>query len=198
MEQEESYNALLRSNIERTLKSPVSTKDFSALRLKMFRKSFNKKEVFIEAGNQCKHTYFILKGSCFAYYIDESGEKNTIQFSLEGYWISDLYSFFSERPGIYNTETIEATEVLVLNRENHDSICCEQPIFERFFRILIENAFVAVQYRLTQSYSEDAVTRYKEFIKNHPDFVQRIPQYLIASYLGMKPQSLSRIRKDLL
>jgi CRP-like cAMP-binding protein len=198
MNQEIDDTHLLRANIERTLKSPISDEEYQALQSKMTRKHIDKKELFIKAGSFCTQTYFILKGSCYAYYIDEAGNKNTIQFSLEGYWISDLYSFFSERHGIYNAEAIEPTEVLVLSRENQDAICCERPVFERFFRILIQNAFVAVQYRLIQTYSSGAESRYIDFVKKYPDFVQRIPQYLIASYLGIKPQSLSRIRKELI
>jgi len=94
-------------------------------------------------------------------------------------------------------EALETTRVLVLNKENFDKACAEMPIFERFFRILIQNAYISLQYRLAKTTSEEAENRYLDFSARHPDFIQRIPQYLIASYLGIKPQSLSRIRKEL-
>jgi CRP-like cAMP-binding protein len=87
--------------------------------------------------------------------------------------------------------------MLVINRDNFQKACDEIPVFDRFFRLLIENAFVALQYRLAKTNSADAETRYKEFAQLYPAFIQRIPQYLIASFLGIKPQSLSRIRKEM-
>ena len=98
---------------------------------------------------------------------------------------------------MYSIETLEPTEALVVNKENFEKICQSSHMFEHFFRILIQNAFVALQYRLARTNSTDAEHRYLEFSQLHPEFVQRIPQYLIATYLGIKPQSLSRIRKEL-
>ena len=120
-----------------------------------------------------------------------------MQFSLEGYWISELYSFFSGKKAIYTVQALEPTKVLALNKESFNKACDTMPAFDKYFRLLIQNAYVALQYRLAKTNSEDAEHRYNEFAKLHPQFVQRIPQYLIASYLGIKPQSLSRIRKEL-
>jgi CRP-like cAMP-binding protein len=90
---------------------------------------------------------------------------------------------------------MEPTTVLMINKQCFDKACTTMPIFERYFRILIQNAYVSMQYRMAKSTSEEADKRYKEFSTSHPDHLQRIPQYLIASYLGIQPQSLSRIRK---
>ncbi len=195
---EEKQQSLLKHNIERTIGYMVSDEDFSIIWKHVFIKSFNKKTILAEEGQFCKYVYFILKGSAYSYLINEKGEKNVIQFALEGYWITDHYSFFSGQSGIYTIETLEDSEILVINKESYEAICKESHLLEHFFRILIQNAFINLQYRLAKTNSEEARKRYLEFSKKYPHFIQRIPQYLIATYLGIKPQSLSRIRKELI
>lgn len=187
---------LLRQNIQRTIGHPITDEEFEQFSQFLFPKSFDKKATLSEEGELCKYVYFILKGSAYSYFLDKHGDKHAIQLALEGYWITDQYGFFSGKPGIYIIETLEPSRILVLNLENYEKICQSNHLFEHFFRILIQNAFIALQYRLAKTNSEDAEHRYDEFSKLHPSFVQRIPQYLIASYLGIKPQSLSRIRKE--
>lgn len=186
----------LRLNIEKTINQTITDSEFDRFLKLMFEKSFDKKDFLIEEGRVCNDIYFIEQGSCYSYITDQKGDKHAVQFALEGYWISDLYSFFSSRKPIYTIKTLEATKVLALNKANFQKACDNISCFDRFFRILIQNAYVSVQYRLAKTNSEDAEKRYSEFSKSYPDFVQRIPQYLIASYLGIKPQSLSRIRKE--
>ncbi len=186
----------LKSNIERTIGETIDASDFEKFCQLLFQKSFDKKTLLVEEGNKCNYIYFILQGSSYSFITDDKAEKHAIQFALEGYWISDLYSFYSTRNAIYTIETLEPTTVLMLTRENFEKACCTIPMIDRFFRILIQNAYVALQYRLAKTNSEDAEHRYHEFEKSHADFIQRIPQYLIASYLGIKPQSLSRIRRE--
>lgn len=188
---------LLRKNIESTINQSLTDKEFEEFIQFFFPKSFDKKSIIAEEGKTCKYVYFILKGAAYSYYINEDGEKTVIQFAIENYWITDQYSFFSGKPGVYFIETLEPVEALVLNRENYDQLCCVNQLYEKFFRLLLQNAFIALQYRLAKTYSEEAEIRYLEFSNQYPHFVQRIPQYLIASYLGIKPQSLSRIRKKI-
>lgn len=189
--------SLLRQNIEKTLGSPLTDAAFDAFSDCVFPKSFDKKVLLAEEGQSCKYVYFLEQGACYSYIVDKKGDKHAMQFALEGYWISDLYSFFSDRKGIYTIETLEPTHGLLLNRQNFQKACDICPDIDRFFRLLIQNAFVALQYRLAKTNSEDAESRYMEFSQQFPNFAQRIPQYLIASYLGIKPQSLSRIRKEI-
>lgn len=188
---------LLRENIEKTLGYTIPDASFRAFEDCVFPKSFDKKILLAEEGQSCRYVYFLEQGACYSYLTDPKGEKHAIQFALEGYWISDLYSFFSDRKGIYTIETLEPTHALLLNRQNFKKACDLCPEIDRFFRLLIQNAFVALQYRLAKTNSEDAESRYLEFARQFPNFNQRIPQYLIASYLGIKPQSLSRIRKEI-
>mgnify|MGYP000962081591 CR=1 FL=1 len=190
-------DSLLRQQVEKTLGHSLSNTAFDALAGCVFSKSFDKKVWLAEEGRSCKYIYFIEQGACYSYIVDRKGDKHAMQFALEGYWISDLYSFFSDRKGIYTIETLEPVHALLLNRQSFREACDLCPEIDRFFRLLIQNAFVALQYRLAKTNSEDAESRYMEFSQQFPNFTQRIPQYLIASYLGIKPQSLSRIRKEM-
>lgn len=194
----ENGKKLLRQNIERTIGRTIDDECFSAIERVMVPKTIERKSIFVEEGTYCNYVHFIIKGACYAYDLDERGDKHAFQFSIEDYWIGDLYSYFSGRKGLYNAEAIEDTHVLAIRKKSFEELCVQYPVYERFFRILIQNAFVALQYRLVKTQSEDAESRYMEFTEKNPHFVQRIPQYLIASYLGIKPQSLSRIRKSAL
>lgn len=194
----ENGKKLLRQNIERTIGRTINDECFSAIEKVMVPKTLERKSIFVEQGAYCNYVHFIIKGACYAYDLDEKGDKHAFQFSIEDHWIGDLYSYFSGRKGIYNAEAIEETHVLAISKKSFEELCIEHPIYERFFRILIQNAFVALQYRHIKTQSENAENRYMEFTEKNPHFVQRIPQYLIASYLGIKPQSLSRIRKTAL
>lgn len=188
---------LLKNSIEKYTKQTLTPDCESLFNSLVFEKTFDKKICIIEEGSACKYIYFILEGSCYSFLADAKGDPHVIQFALEGYWISDLYSFYSGKKAIYTIETLEPTRVLMINQENFEKACETMPIFERYFRILIQNAYVSMQYRLAKTTSEEAEARYVEFSQLHPDFIQRMPQYLIASYLGIQPQSLSRIRKKL-
>jgi CRP-like cAMP-binding protein len=187
----------LKANIERTIGESLTEKDKEAFSQLVFEKSVDKKVVLAEQGEICNHVYFVVSGSAYSYITDPKGNKHALQFALENYWISDLYSFFSGRNAIFTVETLEPCRLIVLNKENFQLACKTIPIFNCFFRILIQNAYVNLQYRIAKANSEEAETRYTEFSRQYPQFMQRIPQYLIASYLGIKPQSLSRIRKEM-
>lgn len=188
---------LLSSNILRTIGREASAADCALLMEHMTPRSYERKALLAREGERCRSVYFILEGAAYSSMIDAQGERHAVQFALENYWITDHYSFFRGEPGIYTIETLEATEALVMDAEGYDAVCRASHIIEHFFRVLITNAFVALQYRLAKTNAEEAAQRYLEFSRLHPDFVQRIPQYLIASYLGIKPQSLSRIRRTL-
>lgn len=185
---------LLRENIEKTIGASLTDEEFSTFSNLLFEKTFDKKHLLAEEGQVCQHIYFFVKGSAYSYFTDAEGEKHAVQFALEDFWMSDLYSFFSKRTGIYNAETLENSRCLVLNRVNFETACNTLPTINNYFRILIQNAFVSLQYRFVRRQSADAEARYAELLRTHPAFIQRLPQYLIASYLGIKPQSLSRIR----
>lgn len=189
-------SAQLKTNIERKLKQTISDKDLDLFLKLMFEKTYDKKDLLIEEGNNNKYIYFIEKGSCYTFLTEPDGEKQVVQLAIEGNWISDLSSFFSGQEAVYSLEALEPMKTLTLNKKNFEVACNTIPWVDRFFRILIQEAYIATQYRIAKTNSEEIDSRYKEFSKLHPQFIQRIPQYLIASYLGVKPQSLSRMRKE--
>lgn len=187
----------LRENIESKIQRKFSESEFRKFEQLFSKRQLKKNQLLTHKGEQCRHIWFVNSGALYSYILNEDAETAVIQFALENYWISDLYSFFSGRKAIYTIEALEDSEVLEISKANFEIACVKFPLVERFFRILIQNAYVSLQYRLAKTNSEDAEARYQEFSKIHPDFPQRIPQYLIASYLGIKPQSLSRIRKEI-
>ena len=187
---------VLKSNIKRTLGYDFSDEEYQLFSNYLFERSFDKKTILAEEGEICKYVYFILEGSAYSYFTDVNGDKHAIQFALESYWITDHYSLFSSQPGLYTIETLENCRLLLLNKDNFEKLCAINHKFEHFFMLLLQKAFIALQYRIAKTNGADAGHRYDEFSKLYPHFVNRIPQYLIASYLGIKPQSLSRIRKE--
>lgn len=188
---------LLRENIEKTLGHKIPDEMYAYFLELTFEKSFDKKEFLAETGGACKYQYFILQGACYSYYVNEKGDTNAIQFALENYWITDAASYFSNESSVFNIQTIEPTRALLLNKENFEELCNSFPLYDKFFRILLQRTLGGLHYRIAKTNSENAELRYREFSKLYPHLVQRIPQYLIASYLGIKPQSLSRIRYEM-
>src|SRR5690554_5247414 len=166
---------LLRKNVQRTINYTLSDEEYHSLSKSFFKRSFDKKAILAEEGKTCRYVYFILKGSCYSYLVNGQGDKHAAQFAIEEHWITDQYSFFSHRKGIYTIETLEPTDALVLNRENFDELCKSSHLFEHFMRVLMQNAFIATQYRLSKTNSQNAENRYLEFSKLYPQFTQRIP-----------------------
>jgi len=128
--------------------------------------------------------------------LDEEGEKHVIQIRWTGLWLGDLYSFFSGSPTKFNICTYQPTELLMINHETFDFITKEHPVYERYFRLSIQHAYIETLNQIFNLHSSSAEERYLELIKNVPELLNDIPHYLIASYLSIKPQALSRIRKN--
>ncbi len=159
--------------------------------------SISKNDFFIHEGNVSKYIAFVNSGVLYSYTIDKKGNKHVVQIAPENHWISDLFSFFSYETSAFNIQAIEDCEITILSRENFEKACNTIPAIERFFRLLIQNAYVDSLRRVSRIYANSAEERYLNLIKSNPKIIQRVPQHYIASYLGIKPQSLSRIRKKL-
>ncbi|MBX2892141.1 MAG: Crp/Fnr family transcriptional regulator [Saprospiraceae bacterium] len=188
---------MIRHSIEKKIAQPLTDEEFAFFSDLLRSKTVAKKEILISEGDRCPNIYFVEKGALCSFLTTDTGEAHVIQFALEGYWISDLYSFFSEKPAIYTIEALEDCQLLALDKAGFQTACDHLPKVERFFRLLIQTAYVHAQYRIARTFSADAEQRYLELLEEQPDIVQRVPQFLIASYLGVKPQSLSRIRKQI-
>lgn len=160
-------------------------------------KSLKRKTLYLEAGKVCKSSAFVLDGAVKSYTVDDEGKEHILSFATKEWWISDLYSLISEKPAILNIEAIADSEVLMLTRENQQTLFEQVPKFERFFRILVENSLVASQQRLIDNLSSTAEERYLRFIRKYPTIPSCVPQHNIASYLGITPEFLSKIRARL-
>ena len=186
----------IRKNIEAKINLKLADAEFEKLSGWFVPIQLQNKIQFVTEGKVCRNLFFVEAGATHTFIIDKKGETHTVQFGFEGYWIGDMYSFFSGNPAIFNVETLELTVLYAMTYADFEKACGQIPKFEMFFRILVQNGYLSSLQRIAKSFSEDAEQRYLTLIKNNPDLPQRVPQYLVASYLGIKPQSLSRIRKN--
>lgn len=187
--------SLLFNNISK--KVNIFPSDFNTFFNFLKGRKISKNDFLLNEGDIANSLAFVVSGVLYSYSIDEKGEKHVIQIAVKNHWISDPYSFLSQEKAIYNVQAIETSEVLLLSKSNFEKACQEIPIFERFFRLLIQNAYIQSMQRISQIYAQTAEERYVKLQKNHPEILDSVPQHYIASFLGIKPQSLSRIRKKL-
>lgn len=165
----------------------------SLLKTRLLRK----RQYLLQAGDISKNEYFVNSGCLRAYTVDDKGMEHVLQFAIENWWINDMYSFLTQTPATYFIEAMEDTELVMISRDAYDELLNKVPKFERMFRIILQNAFIAQQRRIVEDMSLPAHERYLLFQQRYPQFEQRLPQHQVASYLGITPESLSRIRRQL-
>lgn len=186
---------LLLKNISKHIQLDKSETDYFLSLLQS--KKIKRKEFLLKQGDICKTDNFIVKGCLRVYSIDDNGFEHIVMFGIEDWWVSDLLSFLTETKSNYFIDALEDTELIQISKSNLEKLYKEVPKFERFFRLIIQNAYVAEQKRINQNLSLNAEQRYLNFIKKYPAFVQRIPQKQLAAYLGITPVFLSMLRKKL-
>lgn len=160
-------------------------------------KKLRKRQYILQEGDVCKYVAFVEKGMLRSYTIDEKGNEHIMQFAFEGWWIADQYSFLTGEPAIYTIDALEDSELLLLSKQAEDELLKKIPKFERYFRLLLQNSLIATQRRLIGSLSQSAEERYHQLINSCPTIPQRVPQHMMASFLGITPETLSRIRRQL-
>jgi CRP-like cAMP-binding protein len=160
-------------------------------------KTLKRKDYLLKQGNICKNENFIIKGCLRTYTIDENGFEHIVMFGIEEWWVGDLYSFLTQTPANYFIDALEDTEVLQITKENLDKLYERVPKFEKFFRLILQNAFIAQQNRINQNLSFTAEQRYLDFIKKYPQIEQRISQKQVSAFLGITPVFLSMLRRKL-
>ena len=159
-------------------------------------KKLRKKQYLLQQGDVAKYVAFVEKGLLRSYKVDEKGYEHITQFAFEGWWISDMLSFLTSQPSEMDIDALEDSELLLLTNQAYDALMDKIPKFERYFRILLQNSLIATQKRLVSNMSQTAEERYDELVAACPTTLpQRIPQHMLASFLGIKPETLSRIRK---
>jgi len=172
----------------------ISDEEFDFCKTLFIPKKLRKRQYLLQEGDVNKYTSFVEKGMLRTYSVDEKGNEPILQFSFEGWWVADLYSFLTNEPSKYNIEAMEDCELLLITKPSWDTMLDKVPALERYFRILIQNSLIATQQRLMGSISETAQEKYSKLINNFPGCLHRVPQHMIASYLGITPETLSRIR----
>ena len=174
----------------------LSTEAYLNLEPKLVTKTLDKNEYLIRDGQVIRHLPFINKGLMANYRLDENGDVHVIQIRWTGWWLGDIYSFFSGKPSSFNIRAYQPTELLMINHDTFDFMTREYPIFERYYRIAIQKSYINTLNQVFNLHSLSAEERYLELVQNYPSLLDDIPHYLIASYLNIRPQSLSRIRKN--
>lgn len=154
-----------------------------------------KKQSLLEEGQICRHHYFVEKGILRLFYINEKGVEHTTQFALENWWLTDHMSYQNQQPSAFNIQAVETADVLAIGLEEQARLLQQVPAMEKYFRIIYQKAYAANQFRIKYIYDLSSEESYDNFAAKNPGFVQRIPQYLLASYLGFTPEYLSELRR---
>lgn len=160
-------------------------------------KKIRKKQYLLQEGDVCKFIAFVEKGALRSYSIDEKGNEHIIQFALEGWTISDLFSFLTAEPAVYTIDALEDSELILISHSSYEELLERFPKYEKYMRLQLTNAYIAMQRRLTSIISLPLEERYQNLLALYPQIVQRVPQHMIASYMGLTPETLSRVRKKL-
>ncbi len=176
----------------------LSDQETSILSEHVKTRNYLKGQFIVQQGDVCKCESYVISGCAKTFFIDQEGNEYVVMFAIENWWTADLGSFITQQPADYNVQCLENTKVAQISYESLKLLYTQIPKLERFFRIIIQNAFVASQKRVVRNLSLTAKERYLIFRKQYPAIEQRVPQYLIASYLGITKQFLSKIRAELI
>ena len=178
-------------------KVPLTEAEEELIKSYLTTKKLRKKQYLLQEGDICKTIAFVEKGALREYTLDENGNEHIVQFALEGWIISDLYSFLTGEPATYNIDALEDSELVLITKSSYEELLKKVPKYETYTRLNITGAYIAMQKRLTSTISASSEERYSAFNSIYPDIVQRVPQHMIASYMGLTPETLSRIRRKI-
>lgn len=161
-------------------------------------KTLKKRKLLLQEGNVCKYMAFVAKGLLKTYNVDEKGNEFVNQFTPEGWWTSDMNSFFSMQPANYTIDALEDSALLLITVEDFENLTLRVPNMDRYFRLLFQNSLITKERRLVNSHMLTAEEKYKHLIENSPNLINRVPQNLLASYLGLSPATVSRLKKNII
>lgn len=176
----------------------LSQSDVAFLQSKLTVRKYLKGQYIVQQGDVCKYECFVLSGCTKTFYVDKEGQEHILMFSIEDWWTSDMGSFITQTPADFNVQCLENSELVMFSYDVIEDLYSEIPKLERFFRQIIEKAFVASQKRIVRNFSLSAKEQYLYFREQYPLIEQRIPQYMIASYLGITKEFLSKIKSQLI
>lgn len=190
-----SFDPILQAVSKHIRLNPEEQQHFVSL---LHPQKIKRKDFLLREGDVCTLSTFVLDGCLRGFTVDANGWEHVLSFAPKGWWIADMYSLLSQKPGHLNIEALEETEILTLSKKDQEQLYMDIPAFERFFRILIENSLVANQQRLIDNLSLTAEERYLKFCDVYPTLIHQLPQKQIASYIGVTPEFFSRMRSNLL
>lgn len=173
----------------------INNEDFDAIADYFKIKKVKKKENLLLEGAICKSHFFVLEGCLRKFFINEKGIEQTTEFAIENWWITDNIAYEHRLATSFYIQAVENSEILILDREDQDLLLEKFPKMERYFRFIYQRAYAASQMRIKYLYDLSKEEFYEQLCQSQPEFVQRIPQYLIASFLGFSPEYLSEIKK---
>jgi len=177
-------------------KKVLLTEDDQALIKKYLTiKKLRKKQYLLQEGDVCKCVAFVEKGAMRLYRVNEDGSEHIVLFALDGSFVADLYSFFTKEPSTYNIDAIEDSELVLITRSASDELRKQSLKYQEFVLQATTEAYIQLERRITSTISLSLEERYKDLRASYPDIIQRIPQHMIASYMGLNPETLSRVRK---
>ena len=157
--------------------------------------SVKKKEMIQRAGTISTYKYFIVSGCIRSFFINQNGVEQTIDFAIENWWMTDLFSYINQQNSEFYIQAVENSIIIKMSKANEEILCQKHPIFNSYFKQIYQKANAAAQMRSKYLKEFSKEEFYLHFKKNFPEFLQRVPQYLLASYLGFTPEYLSEIRK---
>ena len=165
---------------------------------KVHYQEYPKGDFIQKQGQIAKYNHFVISGCLKTFYLDANGNEYILSFAVEDWWCGDLESFITQTPGNYHTQCIEDVFLARIAYEDLELLYIQLPELNKYFRLLIQNAYVVTQRRIIDDHRQTATEKYKKFRTYYPDIDARVPQYMIASYLGITPEFLSKIRKKLM
>jgi CRP-like cAMP-binding protein len=188
----------LRNYIDQYTSSTISDVDFAVVSAAFTPRKLRRRQFLLQAGEVCKYFAFVLEGALRQYNVDEKGQEHIMQFAVENWWVGDRESFLMLTPSRYNIDALEDCQLLLITNAHLQELFQTVPAIAVMTREMDQRNFIATQKRLYASIGHSAEERYAELLKEHPDYLQRFPQHMIASYLGISPETLSRVRHKVL
>ncbi|MBL4587159.1 MAG: Crp/Fnr family transcriptional regulator [Flavobacteriales bacterium] len=176
---------------------PLEQQEIEELEKATHEHSIKRRHFILQQGDVCKRYTFVVSGCFKMYKVDRQGKEHNLQFTVENGWISDIGSFYSEQPSELYIEAIEPSIILQIDKPDLLRLYTEYSKFDRNFRVLVEDAFIEMQTRVLHNISYTAEERYLHFLEKFPELFNRISNVQIASYIGVTPEFLSRIRKGI-
>lgn len=182
---------ILRQQIEKI--TPLTDKEFDYILSHFTLKKLKKHQFLLHEGDFVSNDHFVINGLIKAYYVNQEGKEHIMQFAMEDWWITDYQAYFNETKALLNIDCLESTQVLCLSLHNREKLCADMHKIEHFFRKKSNSGYVALQRRILSLLNSNAKERYEQLLQQYPTLFQRVPKTLIASYLGVSRETLSRL-----